>query len=228
MIFGYQQTGGAGGPQLWQLNGGAPNSISVKTPTVNGIDSPNFFNNLLRIVSGGVVAVVSYVGSMWNDIIGNETLLVGVRDDNIEVTGGVVYENTLTGENMVMWANTTLKEIVIANSDGGSLSTSQKYTVTGISQKVKNTLSLEEVQRAASSQQEITEIVTALGTVFAYGSDSTGFIITDGTNQRFKVKPNGNILTDQVAAGLPGLPANLRLPVYDLAGALLGYIDLNN
>ncbi|HNR21296.1 MAG TPA: hypothetical protein PKL45_15030 [Bacteroidia bacterium] len=44
----------------------------------------------------------------------------------------------------------------------------------------------------------------------------------------FAINDSGEILTNQAEVNPPGSPANVRVPLYDTTGTLLGYIDLNN
>jgi hypothetical protein len=218
-----------GGSNLWQLNGAAPNSISTTAPTVTGIDTPNFFNNLLRIVSGQVFNALDFVGTLWNDTTGDETIINGIVNTPTTTLGLILYRNQVTQAQTGFIVDYATKEAIIHTSDGGNLEVLRVQTVTGIGEEITdNTGAGVSVAMAKSSSAEVTEIKQAGATVFNYGSDATGFIITDGTNQRFKVKANGNILTDQTTAGSVHILPTAEMPIYDTSGALQGYIKIYN
>jgi hypothetical protein len=227
LFFGSISGSGGGGGNLWQLNGGAPNSISVNSTDVNGIDSPNFTANLIRLFSGVIFGVIDAVGSLWQN--GTETLFSGVSKNGADYTGLIAYSNSATGELIFNEVNATLKHIYQYTGDGANLISERLQNAGGINEEVKNSAGGGvSVVTATNSTSKVIEIRQGLNPVLAYGADAAGFIVTDGTFQRFRITPSGNIQTDQTIAGNTHNAPTAEIPIYDMSGTLQGYIKLYN
>jgi hypothetical protein len=219
--------GGSGGvtpaDNLWKYVGGSsPDNIELNQPAgVTGIFAPNPADAKMFL------ALFSYFGlpvSAFAFQNGAQGGLVGI--DNV---GGayrlqLAMQDFITGENTYIYVDDTY-QLNEGSNDGVDF---HFRTTTKLSadENVGNIVSGDNVSTHLSKTSQATRVQVAGFDVLVYGGDKDGWIVTDGTNQRFRIKPNGNIQTDQtIAAGLKA-PNGNYVEVFDMAGASQGFIQL--
>lgn len=220
--FGSISTGGSGSTDLWQLNGVAPNSISVKTPTVTGIDSPNFTNPLIKLFSGLYKALFPITGQIYKNGTRNLLNVIGTFGPNHLALLG--FGNDFDNSSASIQVN-DIGQAQIHADDGASYSSNYQQDFNSISIRVTNPVDTA-VEKNVNINAENTRIIVLGVDVLNYGADANGFIVTDGVNQRFRITPTGNIQTDQSQALPVKLPNGNYIEIFDLAGASLGFIQL--
>lgn len=224
MWFGNLNTGSGGSAELWKFISGSSGDIDLKTASgVTGINAVNPQDGKL-FLSNTKFGTDPVTGAAYinGDVIGGA---------GITQFGGVgLYRALLFFANLVSGdvANRTATDNfqIQDNCNDGVKYSNVSQDKVSITKEVGDLTTLNRVQTNQSENSYVVRIQIANLDVLNFGADANGFIITDGTNQRFRITPLGNIQTDQAQA--PGVHAVLtkELPIYDMAGALIGYIPI--
>lgn len=223
MIYGYFNSGG-GGAQLWRIS--APNTIETTAPAVQQIDSPNFFNTAIRFISGKLLGLFPFVGSLATVL--TKTFGVGAFDFGGAIITGIFAQDSSTGNNTIVNIDEVDLNLNMNKNAGGEKMNVQLLPGSVYMQTVNNGTN-DETNIAVNSGSLFNSVLVGGVMVLRTSLQPKGFIVSDGVADGFWVEPNGKIHTNQYMPGGPGLPAFVRIPVYDTGGggALLGYIDLS-
>ena len=194
------------GAQLWQLTGAAPADIELNSSAgADGINTaaPGAPDVKLLLQLLGTTEIGQFEATK-----GAELLNVGVaRDDTAgDLEAGISYVDSINNLFYVILIDAITKNILLA-----------AYNLNDdfISQKI---IPLE--HRVTANLLSVKAISTVL--------NATYFEVQDGADLPvFKVRKDGQLETNQTAASVAVRVKVAELPIYDTAGVLVGYININ-
>jgi len=206
LLFGSIAPGGGSGAQLWQLNGAAPADIELNPGAgALGIYAELITNPLFKLVLanlGGPGQDFFAGGSA--DFVNNIYTSVSMQDGQ----GGIQHSNALTGVNLSVDfdANIANPDVLIAASVGTD-STEQQFRSDYIKQSVK---------------------VGGVDAMFTKLNNRHFSIQNQFGNTTFQISRNGAIDTNQTVASITPRIKTAEMPIHDISGAVVGYIDIKN
>ena len=211
MRYGYEvSSGGPGGPNFWKMIGGAPSNIDINSAVgVSGINAmlPSDTKISLRlatIATGGSPEEIA--GGFYYDPAVKLSFTGVVKD----ILSSAI-SNVMSFINLVTNKQT---DVVVTDQ---LIRAQVKDTTTGQATSI--------VLNQISIGQQVGD---ALGNNYLFQNDPTGIYYQVNGAVKFQIKGNGIIQTNQASAGAPVGAATKKIPVYDIAGTLQGYIPLFN
>jgi hypothetical protein len=204
LLFGSISPGGGSGAQLWQLNGAAPADVELNPGAgALGIFAELTTNPLFKIIltnlGGNDTFAAGYI-----DFINNIYTIVNMANGS----GGIAHSNATTGVNLNVDfdANITNPDILI-NASVGTDSTGQQFRSDYIKQRV---------------------VVGGVDAMFTELNNRFFEIQNQFGNATFKIRRNGAIDTNQTVASIAPRIKTAEMPIHDISGAVVGYIDIKN
>lgn len=194
------------GAQLWQLTGAAPADIELNSSA--GADGINTAAPGAPDVKLLLQLLATAQLGQFEASNGSELLAAGVtRDDtNGILDAGTKYTDTATGLRYSIIIDAVTKNMLLEGYDVNDNYIS--FQILPLEHKVTANLLG----------------VKAISTVL----NGTYFEIQDGADLPvFKVRKDGQLETNQTAASVAVRVKVAELPIYDTAGALVGYININ-
>jgi hypothetical protein len=204
LLFGSIAPGGGSGAQLWQLNGAAPADIELNTGAgALGIYAELTTNPLYKLIlanlGGNDVFAAGYI-----DFINNVFTAVNAQ------LGAAALQHVDNINNIALSfdfdANIPNPDALITVSVGGD-STQQQFTSAIIKQKI--------------TVGGVDAMFTELNNRFFEIQNQFGAAT-------FKIRRNGAIDTNQTVASIAPRIKTHEMPIHDISGAVVGYIDIKN
>lgn len=204
LLVGSILPAGAGGTNYWKLNAAAPATVNIDSAAgVNGIFAELPSNDLFKIVLANLAGTDTFAaGSL--DLVNQVFTMVNITDK-----AGAIQ----TVDNVAQVALSIDFDANIANPD---------VFIVAVD-------ALNNYTNAQFRADFIAQRVTALGIDSIYTQlNSLYWSIRDGNNNIvFQVRKDGQIETNQTTASVAVRAKVAEMPIYDAAGVLVGYIDIN-
>lgn len=204
LLFGSIAPGGGSGSQLWQLNGAAPADIELNPGAgALGIYAELTTNPLYKLILANLGGNDSFAAG-YIDFINNIYTLVNMGNGE----GGIRHSNATTGVDLTVDfdANIANPDILI-NASVGTDSTSQVFRSDYIKQSV---------------------VVGGVDAMFTRLNNRHFSIQNQFGNTTFQISRNGAIDTNQTAPSVAVRVKTHEMPIHDISGAVVGYIDIKN
>ena len=204
LLFGSIAPGGGSGAQLWQLNGAAPADIELNPGAgALGIYAELTTNPLFKLVLanlGGQDVFAAGYADFINNVFTNVNAQAG--------SGALQHVDNINNIALSFDfdANIANPDALITASVGTD-STSQQFRSDYIKQKI-NVGGVD--QMFTELNNRFFEIQNQFGTA------------------TFKIRRNGAIDTNQTAASIAVRVKTHEMPIHDISGAVVGYIDIKN
>jgi len=206
LLFGSINPGGSSGAQLWQLNGAAPADIELNPGAgALGIYSELTTNPLFKLILANLGGNDSFAAGLA-DFVNNYYNLIYMENGN----GGMVHSNATTGVdlNIDFAANQPNPDILIrAAVNNLNDETAQQFRSDYIKQSVK---------------------VGGVDAMFTKLTNRHFSIQNQFGNTTFQISRNGAIDTNQTAPSVAARVKTHEMPIHDISGAIVGYIDIKN
>lgn len=191
------------GAQLWQLAGAAPDNIELNTTAgAAGIFAELPANNLFKLVLA--------------NIAGQDIFAAGSIDNVNNIFTTVTMANK---SGAIQFVDNVAQVGLSIDFDGNILNPDVLLTAS-----VVNNLSQQQLRADYIEQR-----VTVLG-IDAIKTQLNGnyFSVRDGGSVPvFQVRKDGQLETNQTAASVAVRAKVAEMPIYDTAGVLVGYININ-
>jgi hypothetical protein len=204
LLFGSIAPGGGSGAQLWQLNGAAPADIELNPGAgALGIYAELTTNPLFKLILANLGGQDTFAAG-YIDFINNIYTVVSMRNGE----GGMQHSNNTTGVNLSVDfdANITNPDILI-NASVGNNSTEQQFRSDYIKQSI---------------------VVGGIDAMFTKLTNRHFSIQNQFGNTTFQISRNGAIDTNQTVASITPRIKTAEMPIHDISGAIVGYIDIKN
>jgi hypothetical protein len=204
LLFGSIAPGGGSGAQLWQLNGAAPADVELNTGAgALGIYAELTTNPLFKLILANLGGNDTFAAG-YIDFINNIYTLVNMGNGE----GGIRHNNATTGVDLFVDfdANITNPDILI-NATVGTDSTAQQFRSDYIKQSVK---------------------VGGVDAMFTELNNRFFEIQNQFGTATFKIRRNGAIDTNQTAPSVAVRVKTAEMPIHDISGAIVGYVDIKN
>ncbi len=206
LLFGSIAPGGGSGAQLWQLNGAAPADVELNTGAgALGIYAELTTNPLFKLLLTNLGGNDSFAAGLA-DFVNNYYNLIYMDNGN----GGMVHSNATTGVdlNIDFAANQPNPDILIrAAVNNNDDETAQQFRSDYIKQSVK---------------------VGGIDAMFTELNNRFFEIQNQFGAATFKIRRNGAIDTNQTVASIAPRIKTAEMPIHDISGAVVGYIDIKN
>ena len=208
LLFGSIAPGGGSGSQLWQLNGAAPADIELNTGAgALGIYAELTTNPLFKLL-------LANLGGPGNDIFaaGKADFVNNIFTSVVmqEKSGGISHSDATTGVGLSVDfdANITNPDILISASiNTGNDSTNQQFRSDYIKQSI---------------------VVGGIDAIFTELTNRHFAIQNQFGTSTFQIRRNGHIETNQTVPSVAVRIKTREMPIHDISGAVVGYIDIKN
>ena len=204
LLFGSIAPGGGSGAQLWQLNGAAPADIELNPGAgALGIYAELTTNPLFKLILANLGGQDIFAAGSA-DFVNQIFTTINVSDGG----GGLTYQNnvTQTALSFDFDANIPNPDALITAFVGNN-GTQQQFR----SDYIKQTITAGGVDA----------MFTELNNRFFEIQNQFGAAT-------FKIRRNGAIDTNQTVASIAPRIKTAEMPIHDITGAVVGYIDIKN
>jgi hypothetical protein len=204
LLFGSIAPGGGSGAQLWQLNGAAPADVELNTGAgALGIYAELTTNPLFKLILANLGGQDTFAAG-YLDFINNIYTLVNMGNGE----GGIQHSNATTGVGLsVDFAANIANPDILINASVGNNSTGQQFRSDYIKQSI---------------------VVGGIDAMFTKLTNRHFSIQNQFGNTTFQISRNGAIDTNQTVASIAPRIKTAEMPIHDISGAIVGYIDIKN
>lgn len=206
LLFGSIAPGGGSGAQLWQLNGAAPADIELNPGAgALGIYAELTTNPLFKLILANLGGNDNFVAGLA-DFINNYYNIIYMENGN----GGMVHSNSTTGVDLSVdfAANQPNPDVLIrASVNNYNDRTEQQFRSDYIKQSIIS--------------GGMDAMFTELNNRFFEIQNQFGVAT-------FKIRRSGAIDTNQTAPSVAVRVKTAEMPIHNISGAVVGYIDIKN